>query len=338
MNITTIGLDIGKRSFHVFATDTDGREVVSRKLRRDQVLPFFAKVPPCAVAMEACMSSHYWAREIAALGHETSLIPPAYVKPYVHRQKNDAADAAAICEAATRPRVPRVPAKSADQQADRIVHRTYELLSRQRVGLINALRCHLGEFGIIAPAGVQHIKRLAERVSHPATDLPELARSMIQLIIDQIAGIDAEIDRLKRLIAKRCREDADGQRLLTIPGVGPITASAILAGVPDMARFASARSFAAWLGLVPRQNSTGGKSRLGHITKMGDRTIRQLLVSGATSVLLWARRKPGFPDSWLGRLAARRPAKLAAVALANKLARIIWAVLTKGEVYRPAET
>lgn len=334
--VTTIGLDIGKRVLQVHGADARGRKVLQRKLRREEVLPFFAALPSCLVGMEACATAHHWARELRALGHDVRLIPPAYVKPYVPRQKNDAADAAAICEAVTRPSVRTTPIKTAEQQAARVTHRTHELLSRQRVTLINAIRGHMAEFGVLAPAGPQHVGRLIERIADPQTPIPAAAREALNVLVDQLVALGQQIDRLEAEMKRRCKADADGARLLGIPGVGPITASAILAGVPDIRGFRSGRDFGAWLGLVPRQNSSGGKERLGRITKMGDRTIRRLLVTGALSVIRWGRARAGFEESWIGRLVARKPLKLAAVALANKMARIIWAVLSRGEAYRTA--
>jgi transposase len=334
--VATIGLDIGKRVLQAHGADATGHAILQRKLRREEVLAFFAKLPTCLVGMEACATAHYWARELRALGHEVRLIPPAYVKPYVVRQKNDAADAAAICEAVTRPAVRTVPVKTAEQQAARTVHRTHELLSRQRVTLINAVRGHLAEFGVLAPAGPQHVGRLIERIADPATPLPDPARRALNVLADGLVALGHQIDRLESTMHRRCRQDPDGARLLTIPGIGPITASAILAGVPDIGGFRSGRDFAAWLGLVPRQSSSGGKERLGRITKMGDRTIRRLLVTGALSVIRWGRQREDFAERWIGKLVARKPLKLAAVALANKMARIVWAVLTRGEVYRTA--
>lgn len=335
-SVATIGLDIGKRVLQVHAVDTAGREVCRRKLRREEVKRFFAKLPRCLVGMEACVTAHYWAREISALGHDVRLIPPAYVKPYVVRQKNDAADAAAICEAVTRPNVRTTQPKSPEKQANRVVHRTRELMVRQRVTLGNAIRSHMAEFGIIASAGPKNLKLLIERIADPSCALPASVRTALNVLADQLVALDEQIRRIEAQMRVRCREDADASRLLTIPGVGPITASAVLASVPDMSGFRSGRDFAAWLGLVPRQTSSGGRERLGHVTKMGDRTIRRLLISGAMTVIRWERRKQGFEKTCLGRIVGRKPLKLAAVALANKLARIIWAVLTRGEVYRVA--
>jgi transposase len=334
--VKAVGLDLAKRVFQVHGADAKGHPVLQKKLRREDVLTFFAKLPPCLVGMEACASSHYWAREIRNLGHDVKMIPGSYVKPYVARQKTDAADAAAICEAATRPAVRSAPIKSLAQQAARVVHRTHELLSRQRVSLINAIRSHVAEFGIIAASGPQHVSPLIERISDPATPLPDMVRAALNILADQLVAMTKQINALEAQMQKHCRKEPEAARLLTIPGVGPITVSAILAGVPDINGFRSGRDFAAWLGLVPRQNSSGGKERLGHITKMGDRTIRRLLVVGAMSTIRWSRGRENFADSWLGRIIARKPVKLAAVALANKMARIIWAVMTREEAYRAA--
>lgn len=272
--VTTIGLDLAKRVFQVHGADAKGRPVLQKKLRREEVLSFFAKLPPCVVGMEACASSHHWAREIRALGHDARMIPASYVKPYVARQKNDAADAAAICEAVTRPAVRTAPIKSLTQQALRVLHRTHELLSRQRVSLINAIRSHMAEFGVIAPAGPQHVGSLIERISDPKTPIPDAVRAPLGILVDEYVALNARINALEAEMRKSRREEPESARLLSIPGVGPITVSAILAGVPNIRGFRSGRDFAAWLGLVPRQNSSGGKERLGRITKMGDRTIR----------------------------------------------------------------
>ena len=334
--ITTIGLDIGKRVLQVHGADASGRMVLHRKLKREEMQAFFAKLPRCLVGMEACATSHYWARELQVVGHDVRLIPPLYIKPYVVRQKNDAADAAAICEAVTRPSVRTTPIKTIEQQAARVTQRTHELLSRQRVTLINAIRGHMAEFGVLAPTGPQHVARLIARIADPTSPLPISVRAALNILADQLVALARQIESLEAQMRRRCRENADAARLLTIPGIGPITATAILAGAPDASAFRSGRDFAAWVGLVPRQNSSGGKERLGRITKMGDRSIRRLLITGALSAIRWARTRPGFAESWIGRLIERKPMKLAAVALANKMARIAWALLVRGDSYRTA--
>lgn len=334
--ITTIGLDIGKRVLQVHGSVVANNTVVQRKLRREEVLPFFAKLPPCPVGMEACGTSHHWAREIGKLGHDARLVPPNYVKPYIARQKNDAADAAAICEAVTRPAVRTTPVKSIDQQAAHVLQRAHELLARQRVKLINAMRGHMAEFGVVVASGTQNIGRLMERISDPDAPLPASVRAVLNILADQMVALSKKLDGMEAQMRKRCREDAGAARLITIPGVGVITACAVLAGVPDIHAFRSSRGFAAWLGLVPRQTSSGGKPRLGRITKMGDAAIRRLLVVGATSAIRWAKQKDGYGESWLGKMLAQKPVKVAAVALANKNARIIWALLTRQQSYRPA--
>ncbi len=335
-NVTVIGLDIGKRVFQVHGVDRDGKVALQKKLRREEMRRFFSALPSCRVALEACATAHYWARELTKLGHDVRLLPPQYVKPYVLRQKNDAADAAAICEASTRERIPTTPVKSEDQQALRVIQRTHQLLSRQRVMLINAIRSHMAEFGILAPAGPQHVGRLIERISDPEAKLPDSVRRCLNTLADQLVAVHREINAVEADMRRSCREHEPARRLLTIPGIGPVTASALIAAVPSIEVFSSGRDFAAWLGLVPRQNSSGGKERLGRITKMGDRTLRRLLVTGALSVIRWRSKAEGFGETWLGRLLARKPVKLAAVAQANKTARIIWAILTRGEIFRVA--
>jgi transposase len=332
--ISTIAVDLAKRVFQVHGVDAQGQVVLRRQLRRSEVAPFFEKLGPAVVGLEACPGAHYWGRIFAGQGHEVRLVPPAYVKPFVQRQKNDAADAAAIYEAMSRPSMRFVPVKTLDQQAAQVALRTRELLVRQRTMAINALRGHLAEFGITAGVGIHHLPGLVERLHGPASEVPEYARDALQLVVDQISDCTDRIQKLEVVIARRCRADAEARRLMTIPGVGPLTASTVLAMAPDPSRFSCGRHFAAWLGLVPRQHSTGGHSRLGRISKMGDRTLRRLLISGAMAVIMGARRRDGFAESWLGRLLARKPTLVVAVALANKHARIVWALLARGGVYR----
>lgn len=335
--ITTIGLDLAKQIFQVHGADADGSPVFNRRLRRGEVLRFFEKQPSCLVGIEACGSSHYWAREITALGRQVRLMPPAYVKPFVKRGKTDAADAEAISEAVTRKTMRFVPVKSVEQQAAAIVLKTRSLLVRQQTQAINALRAHLSEFGIVVGAGVARVAGLVEIV-RDETDarLPKAARFALSATADQIDSLASQIDRFQREIVAEAKRDQDMRRLTTIPGVGAITAASIKALVPDPAGFKSGRHLAAWLGLTPRPHSSGGKERLGKISKMGNPELRCLLVLGATAVLRHARGNINA-SKWLTAIMARRPYKVAAVALANKMARIIWALLTKGGTYRKME-
>ena len=333
MNATTIGLDLAKSIFQVHGEDGQGRIVFQKKLRRGQLDAFFAKHPRCVVAMEACGSAHYWGRTIAALGHEVRLIPAAYVKPFVRRQKNDAADAEAIAEAASRPTMRFVSVKTEDQQARSMIFRTRDLLVRQRTQLVNALRGHLAEHGIIAAQGLSKVKVLAAALDQ-ATSLPGIVRELGQRYVDHIARLDVEIGELDKRLRQLVRDDETSKRLQTLPGIGPITAAAIEAFAPPMATFKRGRDFAAWLGLVPRQHSTGGKPRLGRTSKMGQRDIRRLLIIGAMAVISWAARKGAAEGSWLARRMAKKPRLVVAIALANKMARAVWAMVTRGENYR----
>ena len=336
MNATTIGIDIAKSLFQVHGVDAAGHVTVTKKLRRAEVMRFFQGLPACLVGMEACATAHFWAREISALGHVVRLMPPSYVKAYLRRQKNDAADAEAICEAVTRPTMRFVPVKSAERQGVLVLHRTRELLVRQRTMLINAIRGHCAEFGIIAPQGARRASELVEQIRQAQADeLPDLARSALLRLAGQLDILAAEIHGLERRLLAWHRQDQASQRLATIPGVGIITATALAAAVTDPGLFRSGREFAAFLGLVPRQNSSGGKDRLGRISKMGDGYLRKLLVVGATSVIRRARTGTSASASWINSLLERRPARVVTVAMANKNARIAWAVLKRGEVYRP---
>lgn len=334
MKITTIGLDLAKNVFQVHGIDAAGEVVVRRALRRGQVFAFFSKLEPCLVGMEACGTSHYWARELGSLGHEVKLMPPAYVKPYVKRGKTDAGDAEAICEAVTRPTMRFVAVKSADQQSVVMLHRTRELLVRQRTQLMNMMRGQLAEFGVTLAKGIQHaLKFVRQLLDGDALDIPDLAVKVVTILAEQMRQLQIRIRELEKELKRWFRADQIAQGLATIPGVGFITASALASTVTDPNQFTSARQFAAWLGLTPRANSSGGKERHGRISKMGDQHIRRLLVSGMTSQLRWARRHPDA-HPWVASLLARKPAKLVAVAMANKAARIAWVVMTRGELYR----
>lgn len=333
-NVTTIGLDLAKSVFQVHGVDADGAAVLRQRLTRGRMLKFFAKLPQCLVGMEACASSHYWARELIALGHDVKLMPAQYVKPYVKRGKNDAADAEAICEAVTRPTMRFVGIKSPEQQSAMMLHRVRLILSRQRTQLSNALREHLAEFGIVAPIGRNGIDQLVGVIADTADDrVPTDARTCLTMLVAQLHIVKQQILENDRRIMASARETELGRRLMEIPGVGPLLASAIVATVPDPAIFRSGRNLAAWIGLVPRQNSSGGKERLGSITKAGHRYLRQMLIVGAMAVVRYAERN-GTKRPWLVQLLARRKAKVAAVALANKNARMIWAMMASGERYR----
>lgn len=334
--VITIGLDIAKHVFQVHGVDKAGTVVIRRKLRRAEILQFFEGLEPCLVGIEACATGHHWARSIMALGHKVKLMPPTYVKPYVKRQKNDAADAEAICEAVTRPTMRFVPVKGEEQQGILVLHRTRELLIRQRTMLINALRAHLAEFGIVMAQGRAGVATLVALVEDDEHDLiPAIARHGLLAVADQLRDAHERVAAIERKILAWHRSNEQSRRLETIPGVGPITASAIAATITDASLFRSGRELAAWIGLVPRQNSSGGKERLGHISKKGDPYIRRLLVIGAHAVLRFARNGKATTTKWASALLARKPYKLAAVALANKMARIVWALMTKNEEFRP---
>ena len=334
-DVSIIGLDLAKRVFHAHGAGADGSVVFRRKLMRDKVLDFFKEQPRCVVAMEACASSHYWGREIGALGHEVRLIPPAYVKPYVKRQKNDAADAEAICEAASRANMRFVAVKSAEKQASAVIFKTRDLLVRQRSQAVNALRGHLGEFGVIAPQGLSHADRLACWVEGEDCSLPISARDVCFILIDQIRSLSDKIQKLDLEIRQRARRDDVAKRLMTIPGVGPIIATAVESLAPAPETFKRGRDFAAWMGLTPRQFSSGGKAKLGSTSKMGQRDLRRLMIIGASSVVRWAALQGTVPGTWLHQMLKREPKMLVTMALANKMARIVWALMSSGDVYKP---
>ncbi|CAN5378905.1 IS110-like element ISCc4 family transposase [soil metagenome] len=332
--VTTIGLDIAKSVFQVHGVDAAGGVVLRQRLTRSRMLRFFARLPRCLIGIEACASSHYWARELVALGHDVKLMPAQYVKPYVKRSKNDAADAEAICEAVTRPTMRFVGIKSPEQQSAMMLHRVRLILNRQRTQLSNALRAHLAEFGIVAPIGRNGIDQLLLVIADTRDDrVPADARVCLEMLVAQLCIVKEQILENDRRIMASARDTELGRRLMEIPGVGPLVASAIVATVPDPTVFRSGRDLSAWIGLVPRQNSSGGKERLGSISKAGHGYLRQMLIVGAMAVVRYAERN-GTKRPWLVQLLARRKAKVAAVALANRTARTIWAMMASGERYR----
>ena len=333
--VTTIGLDIAKSVFQVHGIDAQGNVLIRRQLKRRYVLAFFQKLPLCVVGIEACASSHHWSRELQALGHTVRLMPPAYVKPYVKRQKNDAADAEAICEAVTRANMQFVETKTAEQQSCLMLHRTRHLFIRQQTSVINAIRAHLAEFGIVARVGRNGVEELLNVVAD-ASDrrLPEVARACLTALGVQLRMLKVQILEFDRQIMAWHRSNETSKRLDAIPGVGPALATALVASVADPKAFRSARHFSAWIGLVPQQHSSGGKDRLGNISKQGDRYLRSLFTTGALAVIRYAKIHGTKHRPWLTALLARRPTKVAALALANKIARMAWAMMAKGERYK----
>ena len=333
--ITTIGLDIAKSVFQVHGIDASGAVVVRQQLKRSRVLAFFTKLQPCLVGIEACASSHDWSRQLLALGHTVKLMPPAYVKPYLKRQKNDAADAEAICEAVQRPNMRFVPTKTPDQQACMMLHRTRHLFVRQQTAVINSIRAHLAEFGIVAPVGRNGVEELLTVVNDRRDGrIPDLARTSLTALRIQLVALKEQILILDRRINAWHRSNETAKRLDAIPGIGPVLATALVASVADPKAFRSGRDFSAWIGLVPKQNSSGGKERLGNITKAGDRYLRSLFCAGALSVIRIVKLRGAKHRPWLAKLVAEKPAKVAAIALANKLARMAWALMAKGEHYK----
>lgn len=332
--VNIVGVDLAKRVFQVHGAKADGSVKFRKKLSRAQFLPFLAKVPACVVAMEACATSHYWGREIRKLGHKVRLIAPIYVKPFVKRQKNDAADAEAIAEAASRQTMRFVAVKTEEQQASAMVFRARDLLVRQRTQLVNALRGHLAEYGIVAAQGAVHLKTLKSSLEATEADLPAAVCEVARIYLDQIDACAVKISTLEKTIRGKAAVGEVSARLQTMPGIGPISATAIEAFAPPMEEFQRGRDFAAWLGLVPRQKSTGGKQILGKTSKMGQRDIRRLLIIGAMSVIRAAVRNAPSEGTWLARMLACKPRMVVAIALANKMARGVWAMLTKQENYR----
>ncbi len=333
--ITTIGLDIAKSVFQVHCVDAEGNVVLRRQLKRRYMLAFFQKLPSCLVGMEACASSHYWSRELQALGHKVRMMPPAYVRPYVKRQKNDTTDAEAIYEAVTRPNMRFVEIKSVEQQSCLVLHRTRQLFIRRQTSVTNAIRAHLAEFGIVASVGRTGVDQLLKIIADIEDKrLPEVARACLAALGVQFQALKAQILEFDRQIRAWHRSNETSKRLDEIPGVGPALATALVASVADPKAFRSGRDFSAWIGLVPKQHSSGGKDKLGSISKQGDRYLRSLFTIGALAVIRYAKIHGTTHRPWLTALLARRPTKVAAIALANKLARMAWAMMARGERYK----
>ena len=332
--VTTIGLDIAKSVFQVHGIDAEGIVVVRQQLKRARVLAFFKKLAPCLVGIEACASSHHWSRALQALGHTVKLMPPAYVKPYLKRQKNDAADAEAICEAVQRPSMRFEPIKAPEQQACLVLHRTRHLFIRQQTAVINSIRAHLAEFGIVAPVGRNGVEELLDVIADPDDGrVPEVARECLALLGKQLQLLKVHILELDQRVTAWHRSNETCKRLDAIPGIGPALATALVASVADPKAFRSGRDFSAWVGLVPKQNSSGGKERLGSITKQGDRYLRSLFCAGVLAVIRYAKIHGTKSRPWLAKLLERRPTKVAAIALANKIARMAWTMMAKGTSY-----
>jgi len=333
--VTTIGLDIAKSVFQIHGVDAAGNVIVRRQLKRRYVIPFFQKLPACLIGIEACASSHHWSRELTALGHTVRLMPAAYVKPYVKRQKNDAADAEAICEAVTRANMRFVATKTLEQQSCLMLHRTRHLFIRQQTAVVNAIRAHLAEFGIVAPVGRNGVEQLLDVVADTSDKrLPAIARACVLALGAQLRTLKVQILNLDRQIMAWHRSNEASKRLDDIPGVGPALATALVASVADPKAFRSARDFSAWIGLVPKQHSSGGKDKLGSISKQGDRYLRSLFAAGALAVIRYAKVHGSKRHPWLTTLLARRPTKVVAIALANKIARMAWALMARGDRYK----
>ena len=335
--VITIGLDIAKSVFQVHGVDGAGSVVIRKRVSRAKILEFFADLPRCLIGIEACPAAHHWARELQAIGHRVRLMPPSYVKAYLKRSKNDANDAAAICEAVTRPSMRFVAIKSKEQQAALMLHRVRQLLVRQRTMLSNAMRGHLSELGVVSAKGRNGTGELLEIIKVGDSRIPLAARAILKVLATQYSAIGAEITSIGQSILAWHRSCEPSRRLEEIPGVGPIVATALVAEIGDWKAFKSGRGLAAWIGLVPKQHTTGGKDKLGSITKQGNRYLRWLLVAGAMAVIRYAQKHCTKQRPWLGRLMERRTTKVAAVALANKIARMAWAIMVRGERYKEPE-
>lgn len=336
MKITTVGFDVAKTIFQIHGVDEQGRVAVRKQLKRSQVLTYFANLTPCLIGMEACGGAHYWARQLAGFGHTVKLIAPQFVRPYVKTNKNDAADAEAICEAVARPNMRFVPVKNSEQQGVLALHRARQGFVKARTAQANQIRGLLAEYGVVIPKGISHIaKRLPEILEDAENGLPGLFRGVLARLGEHLQTLDRHVEELEAQIQLWHRDDATSRRLAQIPGIGPITASALAASIGDAKQFKSGRQLAAWLGLVPKQHSSGGKPLLLRISKRGDTYLRTLLIHGARAVIRCARYKADYTESWLASLIDRRHKNVAAVALANKNARIVWALLAHDRHYQP---
>ena len=335
MNITTVGIDLAKSVFQVHGVDARGKAVLRRQLRREQVAAFFVNLPPCLIGMEACASAHYWGRTLERFGHTVRLMAPQFVKPYVKTNKNDAADAEAICEAVSRPSMRFVPIKSIEQQAVLSVHRVRQGFVKARTAQANQIRGLLGEFGLVIPQGIHHIaERVPALLEDASNELPLEFRHLIDRLTCHLKELDQQVRELERQIVAWHRSSDLSRRLEKIPGIGPLTATALVASIADARSFNNGRQVSAWLGLVPRQNSSGGKSTLLGISKRGDVYLRTLLIHGARSAILAAKRQGECKNVWLANLLNRRHANIAAVALANKNVRTVWALLAHGRDFK----
>ena len=337
MKITTVGIDLAKNVFQVHGVDERGHVMLKKQLKRDQMLVYFANLPACLIGMEACSGAHYWARQLRQLGHEVRLIAPQFVEPYVKGNKHDAADAAAICEAVSRPHMRFVPVKTEDQQAILAVHRVRDGFVKARTAVANQIRGLLSEFGLVLPQGIQILRhRLSELLDDATHELPELFRTLIRSLYEHFKTLDQQVQEHEVVLLNWHKNHADSQLLETIPGIGPITATALVASIGDIHAYENSRQLSAWIGLVPKQHSSGGKTLLQGISKRGDVYLRTLLIHGARAVVRAKGYKPDA-DTWLTRMTQRRPANVVAVAQANKTARIVWAVLTRKEAYQAPE-